>query len=75
MRLTRLLVPPLLVALLGLALLAASAAEARRAPCVAGQKQPTCQIWTAKVKAVADGDTVKATIKQGRRFSEPQTFA
>lgn len=70
MRTTRRLALPLPVACLGLALLAASEAEAKRGPCIAGQKNPVCQIWTAKVKAVADGDTVNVAIKQGSRFSE-----
>ena len=67
----RLAITPLgLTVLLSLAGLLAPAAEARRGPCVPGQKKPTCQIRTAKVKAVADGDTINAKIKETDGFSE-----
>jgi endonuclease YncB( thermonuclease family) len=59
-----------LLVLISLAGLLAPAADARRGPCVPGQKKPTCRIWTAKVKAVADGDTINAKIKQKGGFSE-----
>jgi endonuclease YncB( thermonuclease family) len=45
------------------------AAEARRIPCVLGDKKgPKCLVWTAKVRLGDDGDTVKARIKKGRYF-------
>ena len=65
MRRTRL---PLLGLLLGLLTLA-PAAEARRGPCIPGIKRPTCHVRTAKVMAVADGDTVNVRIRQGRGWS------
>jgi endonuclease YncB( thermonuclease family) len=63
MRTTRGLAYPPLVALVGLAIFAASAAEARRGPCLPGQKKPTCRISTGEVKAVSDGDTVNVKVK------------
>ena len=59
--------------LLGLSALMAGAvtpaAEARRGPCIPGQKKPTCRIWTAKVITVADGDTFNARIRERGRWS------
>jgi endonuclease YncB( thermonuclease family) len=47
------------------------AAEAKRIPCVLGEKKgPKCLVWTAKVRLGDDGDTVKARIKKGRRFGK-----
>ena len=43
-------------------------AEARRAPCIPGLKK-TCRVWTAKVMAVADGDTINVRIRQHGRWS------
>ena len=65
---TRLFVPLVLlsVALTGSL---APAAEAKRGPCIPGQKKPTCRIWTAKVFTVADGDTFNAKIREGGRWS------
>jgi endonuclease YncB( thermonuclease family) len=37
-------------------------ASAKKGPCVLGQKKPKCFIQTAKVKAIGDGDTFKATV-------------
>lgn len=52
----------------------APAADAKRIPCVIGQKSgPKCHVWTAKVKFVADGDTIRPRIKQGRRWSKKRT--
>lgn len=72
MRKTRgLALPPLLVAPILLAGLFAPAAEAARGQCLPGQKQPKCQLSTAKIVGVTDGDTVKAKIKQGSSWSKP----
>ena len=60
---------PLLGLLLALLILA-PAAEARRGPCIPGIKRPTCHVWTAKVMAVADGDTVNVRVRQNGRWSE-----
>ncbi len=51
-------------------LLLAPSASAERAPCVVGQKSPKCKVWTAKVKHVDDGDTLKPQIWLGRKWSE-----
>ena len=56
----RLALPILALALL---LVAAPAADAKRGPCVLGQKQPKCHIIPAKVGPVHDGDTFKAKFK------------
>jgi endonuclease YncB( thermonuclease family) len=56
----------LAIALTGLS---APAAEAKRGPCIPGQKQPTCQVWTAKVFTTADGDTFNAKIFERGRWS------
>ena len=55
---------------IALASLFAPAVDARRGPCLPGQKKPKCHVWTAKVKAVADGDTVNLKIKENGGFSE-----
>jgi endonuclease YncB( thermonuclease family) len=49
--------------------LLAPAAEAKRGPCIPGQKKPTCRIWKAKVFTVADGDTFNAKIWERGRWS------
>ena len=54
-------------------LIAAPAADAARVPCVVGETSPKCKAWTAKVKFVADGDTLRPRIKQGRRWSRKRT--
>ena len=51
-------------------LILAPTAEARRGPCIPGIKRPTCYVWTAKVMAVADGDTVNVRVRQNGRWSE-----
>jgi endonuclease YncB( thermonuclease family) len=38
-------------------------ASAATGPCIPGQKQPVCRIWTGKVKPVDDGDTINVDIK------------
>jgi endonuclease YncB( thermonuclease family) len=43
-------------------------ADARRAPCIPGLKKQ-CRVWTAKVMAVADGDTINVRIRQHGRWS------
>jgi endonuclease YncB( thermonuclease family) len=61
----RLLVAGLFAAVVAVA--AAPAAQASfKAPCVPGQKRPVCTFWDAKVRMVADGDTVKAVIDDDR---------
>ena len=55
------------------ALVFAPVADARRIPCVLGEKKgPKCLVWTAKVRLGDDGDTVKARIKKERRFGKPE---
>ena len=49
-------------------LVLAPAAHAKRVPCVVGEKSPKCIVWTAKFHLADDGDTVKARIKQGKKF-------
>ena len=49
---------------------APTASAARRAPCIPGTKKPVCHIWTGKVKAVDDGDTVNVRIKGSRGQSK-----
>ena len=51
------------LALTAVALVAAPAAGAKRGPCIPGQKKPKCRVWTGKVMAVADGDTINARIR------------
>ena len=67
---TRQALSPLLLACAALIGLPAPAAEAKRGPCIPGQKKPTCQIWTAKVFTVADGDTFNAKVREGGRWSK-----
>ena len=44
-------------------MLAAPAADASfKAPCVHGSKHPRCLFWGARVKMVADGDTIKVVL-------------
>jgi micrococcal nuclease len=71
MRTQRRLALPLLLALTALAgVLAPTADAVRRGPCIPGTKKPTCRVWTGKVMAVADGDTVNARIWQNGHWSE-----
>jgi endonuclease YncB( thermonuclease family) len=39
-----------------------AAAEAKRGPCVVGIPGPTCDVWTAKVRSVNDGDTMDVDV-------------
>jgi endonuclease YncB( thermonuclease family) len=55
----------LLVLLAGL-LLAPGAASARMGPCLPGQTAKLCHIWTGKVTAVNDGDTMDVNIDGDR---------
>src|SRR5687768_18246670 len=59
---TRRVLPLLLLACTLMTGLLAPAAEAKRGPCIPGQKKPKCRIWKAKVFTVADGDTFNAKI-------------
>ena len=59
---TRLALPLLLTACALTTGVLAPAAEAKRGPCIPGQKKPTCRIWKAKVFTTADGDTFNAKI-------------
>jgi endonuclease YncB( thermonuclease family) len=54
----------LLTLTLAAALLAAlpTAAEAKRGACVPGLAGPACQVWTAKVRSVNDGDTMDVDV-------------
>ena len=61
--------PAITLALTLVALVAAPAAEAKRGPCIPGQKKPKCRVWTGKVMAVADGDTINARIRTGGGLS------
>ena len=64
----------LLCALL-LSLIPASAADAARAPCRPDGTGPVCQVWTGKVTAVNDGDTVDVDINgDGKKRSFPIRF-
>jgi endonuclease YncB( thermonuclease family) len=54
------------LALLLACLLAAPAASARMGPCLPGQKAKRCHIWTGKVTAVNDGDTMDVNIDGDR---------
>jgi len=68
MHLPRLALP---LAVAAAILAAAPAASAvRRAPCIPGTKKPVCHIWTGKVKAVDDGDTVNVKINGSRGQSK-----
>ena len=54
------------------ALVFSPVAEAKRIPCVLGQKGgPKCLMWEAKVHLGDDGDTVKAAIKKGKSYGKP----
>ncbi len=53
----------LLFAVAGLLLLAPAASAVRRAPCVEGAQRPVCTFWDAKVKFIADGDTIRADVE------------
>jgi endonuclease YncB( thermonuclease family) len=69
MRRTRLALPLLLaVAALGCAL-AAPADAVRRGSCIPGKKRPKCRVWTGKVMAVADGDTVNVRVWENGHWS------
>ena len=57
-----------IVAAVFTALVLAPAANAKRIPCVLGEKSPKCLVWTAKVHLADDGDTVKARILKGKKF-------
>ena len=60
------------VPLVALALLPAAAAAApRKAPCVPGQSQPRCLVWSGKVIHVDDGDTFDIDIR-GDGTSRPK---
>ncbi len=48
---------------------AASADAVRRGSCIPGKKRPKCLVWTGKVMAVADGDTVNVRIREGGHWS------
>lgn len=56
---------PLLAIVASLAM--APSASAKKGPCVLGQKKPKCFIQNAKVRAVGDGDTFKATIGNSKK--------
>ena len=62
----RILLPTFVVAI---ALAAVPAAHAKRVPCVVGTKAPKCQVWTAKVKFAADGDTFRPRVKEGKKWT------
>jgi micrococcal nuclease len=67
--------PSLLLAVL-LACLLPTAAEAARGPCVAGVPGPTCEVWTAKVRSVNDGDTMDVDVlRDGTTASRRIRFA
>jgi endonuclease YncB( thermonuclease family) len=69
MRRTRLALPLLL--LLAVLVGYPAAAEAvRRGPCIPGTTGPKCHVWTGKVMAVADGDTVNVRIWENGHWSE-----
>src|SRR3954464_7765401 len=63
---------PLRLVALTAALLAVTAAPARaawRAPCVPGTKSPACTWWNARTTFVADGDTIRVQLAGERRIS------
>jgi len=61
---------PLLLALVALVGPFAGSADAvRRGSCIPGKKRPKCLVWTGKVMAVADGDTVNVRIWEGGHWS------
>lgn len=49
-------------------LLAAPAALAKKVPCVVGTKAPKCHMWEAKVKFVADGDTLRPKVRKRKTW-------
>ena len=53
----------LVCAIGALLLLAPAAHGVRRAPCVEGSARPKCTFWDAKVKFIADGDTIRADVE------------
>jgi micrococcal nuclease len=61
---------PLLLFLAALVGYPAAAEAVRRGPCIPGTKRPKCRVWTGKVVAVADGDTVNVRIRQNGHWSE-----
>jgi len=69
MRRTRLALPLLLVlaALVGYPPVAEAA---RRGSCIPGAGKSKCRVWTGKVMAVADGDTVNVRIWENGHWSE-----
>jgi endonuclease YncB( thermonuclease family) len=56
----RRVLPFLLAAIL--AALLPAAADAARGACLAGVPSPDCHVWTAKVRAVNDGDTIDVDV-------------
>jgi endonuclease YncB( thermonuclease family) len=61
---------PLLLAVAALGGLFATPADAvRRGSCIPGKKRPKCLVWTGKVMAVADGDTVNVRVWEGGHWS------
>ncbi len=68
MRRTRLALP-LLLALAALGSFAVPADAVRRGSCIPGKKRPKCLVWTGKVMAVADGDTVNVRVWEGGHWS------
>ena len=48
---------------------AGTADAVRRGSCIPGKKRPKCLVWTGKVMAVADGDTVNVRIWEGGHWS------
>jgi endonuclease YncB( thermonuclease family) len=55
--------PMFLVLLAGILLAALpAAADAARGPCIAGVSGRTCEVWTAKVRSVNDGDTMDVDV-------------
>jgi endonuclease YncB( thermonuclease family) len=53
-------------AVMAVVLAAPAAHAAFKAPCIPGQKRPTCTFWPAKVRMIADGDTIKAVLDDDR---------
>ena len=69
MRRTRLALPLLLAVAALVGALAPPADAARRGSCIPGKKRPKCLVWTGKVMAVADGDTVNVRVWEGGHWS------
>ena len=68
--------PPLLVSLLAcLAAGAAPASAVSTGPCTPEPDAPRCHFWLAKVKFVADGDTIDADIRGDGRGTRRIRFA